>query len=65
MKIIKNKKFLITLISSLALLALLFVGVMFFLIIKSGNDYGKVIHCREVKCPTENSEECFKKCLNE
>lgn len=65
MKIIKNKKFLITLITSLALLALLFAGIMFFLIMKSGNDYGKAIHCREIKCSTENSEECFKKCQNE
>jgi hypothetical protein len=65
MKTIKNKKFFITLLAGLVLVAILFAGVMFFLITKSGNDYGKVIHCREIKCSSEDFEECFKKCLNE
>jgi len=65
MKIIKNKKFLIRLLMSLALLVLLFIGTMFFLITKSGREYGKVVNCREIKCSSEDSEECFKKCLNE
>ena len=64
MKIIKNKK-LITLLAGLASLVLLFIGTMFFLITKSGKDYAKVIHCREIKCSREDSEECFKTCLNE
>ena len=61
---LNNKKFSILMIASL-LVMLVFVGVMFFLIAKSGNDYGKVIHCREIECSPEDSEECFKRCISE